>query len=273
MDEDRTDRIWASIYAVARLDGTPVAAQHACIAAARAVGAVGAGLSMARGTDLREPVFATDPLSQGVEELQFTLGEGPCVDAESRDEAVLAADLSAAESRLRWPMFAPAAAEQGIGRLVAIPIRIGAAHLGVLDLYWTAAGSMSLEKLADALAYADALLMLLLDKRGGAALDPESPGHGGLAEWRAEVHQATGMVSVQLNVDVTEAIIRLRAYAYLNDRRLAEVAAAVVARQLRFGPNGQAELDPSGDTSPPDGQQNGGSEAQPPTDTDKEGEG
>ena len=157
--------------------------------------------------------------------------------------------------------------------MFAIPVRIGAAHLGVLDLYWLTAGSLSLEKLVDALAYADAVLMLALDTRGGAALGMDNPGDGGLVEWRAEVHQATGMISVQLNVDVTEALIRLRAYAYLHDRRLADVAAEVVARRLRFGSNGEAEGDSGGDTSLPDGpHHNGGAETMPPTDTDKEGE-
>jgi hypothetical protein len=42
------------------------------------------------------------------------------------------------------------------------------------------------------------------------------------------------MVSVQLDVRVAEALIRLRAYAFANDVTLMEVAQAVVSRQLRF---------------------------------------
>ncbi|MEJ8644479.1 ANTAR domain-containing protein [Streptomyces sp. MS1.HAVA.3] len=44
------------------------------------------------------------------------------------------------------------------------------------------------------------------------------------------------MLTVQLGVDVEEAFVRLRAYAYTHGRRLAEVAADVVARRLRFRP-------------------------------------
>jgi GAF domain len=272
VDEGRASRIWASIYAV-RVDGTPLSVQHVCLACARTVGAVGAGLSMARGTDLREPVFATESLSKEMEELQFTLGEGPCTDAASRDTAVLVADLSDPGSARRWPMYAPAAAKRGIRGMLAIPIRVGAVHLGVLGLYWITAGPLSREKLADALTYADALLTLALDHRGGVDFDLDGPGGGGLSEWHAEVHQATGMVSVQLGADVTEALILLRAYAYLKDRRLADVAAEVVARRLRFGPNGEAQADSGGDAAPPDGpHHNGGAEALPPTGIDKEGE-
>ncbi|HEU5158433.1 MAG TPA: GAF and ANTAR domain-containing protein [Streptosporangiaceae bacterium] len=247
------------------------------MACVRTVGAVGAGLSLARGPDVREPVFATGRLSRELEELQYSLGEGPCVDAVQHDEAVLVADISAPDSRHRWPMFAPAAAELNVRGILAIPVRVGAAHLGVLELYWLTADPVDLEKLADALAYADALLMLALDKRGGVSPDlngaGDGVGDGGLAEWRAEVHQATGMVSVQLGVGVTEALIRLRAYAYIHDRRLMDVAADVVARRLRFAPNGEAEGDSGGGTSLPDGpHHNGGSEASPSTDIDTEGE-
>jgi hypothetical protein len=240
------------------------------------VDAAGAGLSMTRGPGLREPVFATGPVSQDLEELQFTLGEGPCMEAATEDEPVLVADLAAADSRRRWPMFAPAAAERGIRGMFAIPVLVGAARLAVFDLYWRAAGPLSLENMADALVYADAVLVLALDGRVGVAPDLENFGNDALVEWRAEVHQATGMVSVQLGVDVTEALIRLRAYAYLHDRRLTDVSAEVVARRLRFRPDNGHRGEPGVETSPPDDpRDNEGSEAvppRPPSDIDRERE-
>ena len=54
------------------------------------------------------------------------------------------------------------------------------------------------------------------------------------ADFRFVVHQASGMVAVQLGVSVGEALLRLRAYAFANDRLLAEVAEDVVGRRLRF---------------------------------------
>jgi hypothetical protein len=220
-----------------------VSVGHACIACARAVGAVGAGLSMARGIGLREPVFATDPRMEELEELQFTLGQGPSVDAAHGDHPVLVADLADAGSRERWPVFAPAAAGRGIRGLFSIPIQTGAVRVGVLGLYRLREGPLDGVELADVLAYADAVLVLALDHRGGVASDLETLGDGGLADRRAEVHQATGMLSVQLGVDVTEALVRLRAYAYLHDRGLAETAGAVVARRLRFNPDGNTSED------------------------------
>jgi hypothetical protein len=54
------------------------------------------------------------------------------------------------------------------------------------------------------------------------------------ADFHYVVHQASGMVAAQLEVSVAQALIRLRAYAFGNDRPLTEVAKDVVARRLRF---------------------------------------
>ncbi|MFF4804048.1 ANTAR domain-containing protein [Streptomyces sp. NPDC001351] len=59
--------------------------------------------------------------------------------------------------------------------------------------------------------------------------------------YRAEIDQASGMVMVQLGVGIEEAFVRLRAYAYAHGRRLADVAADVVARQLRFPPDAEPD--------------------------------
>jgi hypothetical protein len=53
-------------------------------------------------------------------------------------------------------------------------------------------------------------------------------------EFQYVVHQASGMISAQLDVSIAHALIRLRAYAFANDRPLTEVAGEVVARTLRF---------------------------------------
>src|SRR4029077_3082717 len=58
-----------------------------------------------------------------------------------------------------------------------------------------------------------------------------------LARHRAEIDQATGMASEQLDVAIGQAFVRLRAYAYAQDRRLSEVARDIVARRLRLNPD------------------------------------
>jgi hypothetical protein len=222
---------------------------------------------MGRGGTVREPVFATDARSGELGELQFTLGEGPCMDAMAGNETVLAADLTSAGSERRWPVFAPAAVALGVRGVFSIPIGAGAVRFGALDLYRDRPGPLSHGQLLDVLAYADALLVLMLDHRGGISpsldrfLDEE------FTERRAGVHQAAGMVCAQLGVKVADALARLRAYAYAQDRRLAEVSAAVVARRLRFDPDTGEGIEDvngiqSGDGHPPETDMTGKGEAE-----------
>jgi AmiR/NasT family two-component response regulator len=51
---------------------------------------------------------------------------------------------------------------------------------------------------------------------------------------RAEVHQATGMVLVQLGIGPADALARMRAHAFVNQRLLIDVARDVVDRRLVF---------------------------------------
>ncbi len=82
--------------------------------------------------------------------------------------------------------------------------------------------------------------MLLLDSLGDGGV-PAADGHEsqlpGPAAHREEIDQATGMLTVQLGVGAAEAFARLRAYAYAQDRRLADVAGDIVARRLRLHPD------------------------------------
>jgi hypothetical protein len=134
-------------------------------------------------------------------------------------------------------VFAPAAADAGAAAVFAFPLQIGAISPGVLDLYRREPGTLDAEQLADAMAFADTATLLLL----GTRTDTE------LGGYRAEIDQATGMLTEQLGVGIEEAFVRLRAYAYADGRRLAEVAADVVARRLRLSPDPAPDPDPDPD--------------------------
>jgi hypothetical protein len=109
----------------------------------------------------------------------------------------------------------------------------------VMGLYRGSPGPLSVGELGDLLVLADVATVMLLssayadgdDGDGAAELDGQAPD---LALHRAEIDQATGMLTVQLGVSAGEAFARLRAYAYSQDRRLTEVAGDIVARRLRL---------------------------------------
>ena len=182
--------------------------------------------------------WGQEAVSTELEELQFTLGQGSGVDA-AAGAAVLVADLLGAAGR--WPAFVPAAAALGVRAVFALPLRIGAISVGTLLAHRATPGPLIDGALADAFALADAVTVLLVHQQD-AGIDHErraevgpQPGWAPPATYRAQVHQATGMISAQLGVSVAEALVRLRAYAYADGRLIAEVAADVVARRLRFG--------------------------------------
>lgn len=235
MTADRRLRLWAVLVDAAR--GGAVAVDHVCAAAVSVAGVDSAAVAVFLDATPRELVYATDRTASELEDLTLTLGEGPCVDA-TTGGPVLVADLTVPECRNRWPVFAPAAVLAGAGAVFALPLRVGGIRLGVLDLYRARAGDLGAEQLADALALADTACAVLLDDatRRGVDLDDQSPERAG--PQHPEVHQATGMIMVQLGVTAAVALIRLRAYAYSQDRRLREVAADIVARRLRLGPAG-----------------------------------
>jgi hypothetical protein len=238
----RSARIQALVAEQAARRGTRVGVVDVCTAAVAALPVGGAGLSAMSRTAPSHPLCSTDAISERLEELQLTLGEGPCVDAFLHGSAILTPDLLTGDLQDRWMVFADAALEAGARAVFAFPLQIGAISPGVLDLYADVPTVLDAEELADALAFADLATLLLLDTRtdetgsptGGPLPDRSFEDLGG---YRPEIDQATGILTVQLGVGIDEAFVRLRAYAYTQGRRLAEVAADVVAHRLRFSPD------------------------------------
>ena len=202
-------------------------------AAAAALGVDGVTAGVGTGPTGTVLAWGTGAVSAELDHLQFTLGEGPGIDCAESGLPVLAPDLAAA--RGRWPALVPAATALGVRAAFAFPLRIGAMNVGTMLAHRAAHGPLAAGELADARSLADVVTMVLIGRRSAQA---DHSGHRVPAGWaapatyRAEVHQATGMISVQLGITLADALARLRAYAYTQDRLIADVAADVVARKL-----------------------------------------
>jgi hypothetical protein len=234
---DRVVRIWAQVGQQSL--GEPVSMAHVCAAAVAAVKVDGAGVTVMASPTVRDTVHATDRVAGELEEWQLTFGQGPCVDAFNDGGPVLAGDLRSPTCLANWPAFTPAALDSGARAVFALPLQVGAIRVGVLDLYRTRPGPLSPHELADALAFAETAGMLLLDMAAGAQPDTAELAwqRDDPTAHQAQVHQATGMILVQLGVSAEAAFARLRAHAYAHDRRLGDVARDVVERRLRFDPD------------------------------------
>jgi len=241
MAGSRPGRIWGLIAGHAASRGGHVTAADVCAAAVAAVEVSGAWLSAGTGAEAGHLIQVTGDVSEQLAELELTLGEGPCTDVFASGGPTLASDLGETETADRWPVFTPAARQAGAGAIFAFPLRIGAIRAGIMGLYRERPGPLTAAQLGDALIFADTAILLLLDSQARAGSLPAGPGPAGppldLTLHRAEIDQATGMLTEQLGVGITEAFVRLRAYAYAHDRRLADVARAIVARRLRLHPD------------------------------------
>jgi len=204
-----------------------------CGAAVSLLSLSGAGLSLMADGELRGTAGVSEPGIEAMQELQLTLGEGPCLDACRDLEPVLEADL-ADPAQARWPVFAQAGVQAGVRAVFAFPLQLGAVSLGVLALYRDRPAPLEDEELALGLVLAEVATQTILGLQAGAPAEElhvllaDEPAH-----W-AEIHQATGMVSAQLEVTLDEAFVRLRSHAFANDRPLREVAEHIVARRLRL---------------------------------------
>ena len=200
----------------------------------------GASIVVRSGPDSTQLVHATDDVVAQLDELQFTLGEGPCLDAFRRREPVLVADLGSTDAFARWPGFAHEATQAGAlaAFAFAFPLQLGTAPFGTVELYRDEPGELSERDTAIALLIVDELVSVVLDDLTGRdhRLAPSGANPVPLFG-RAEIPQATGMIAVQLAVSIPEALAQLRAAAFAAHRPILEIAEDVIARRLVFSPD------------------------------------
>jgi hypothetical protein len=229
MAGDRLGRILAALSD----GGDGWSAARLCEVCPGIIGMNGAGVMLMSGDVPGGSLCTTNDVSSLIEELQYSLGEGPCVDAYRQDKVVTEPDLADPASP-RWFAFSPPAIEAGVRAVFGFPLRVGAVRLGALDLYRDSPGPLSSDQHADALVVADVAARWVLDAQAGAPPGAIARELEIGADFHYIVHNAAGMVSVQQEISVGEALIRLRAFAFSNDRLLADVARDVVARTLRL---------------------------------------
>ena len=209
--------------------------QRICAACVQVLPVDGAALGTAAASTEWEVLAAHGELAQRFEAMQATVGEGPGIAAAAGWDPVLLDDLAVTASR--WPLLAATLDARDVGAVYALPLQIGAARLGALDLYRDTPGSLEDAEVVAALVAAQTVARIMVSDRDGNALVAgqwwtQSPSS-------QQIHQASGMVMVQLGVPVGQAYARLQAHAFARGLSLAEVAHQVVARRLRFDPTAE----------------------------------
>lgn len=180
----------------------------------------------------RSTVSATDPVAQRWDELEFELGSGPMVDCTAELAPQLLADV---RTSLMNSVVGFHLDQLGVRAVFAFPLVMGTATVGAVGLYRTTPGALSADRLGVALSLArSATMPAVREALRLAALDGDSDGTDAGPGLRREVHQATGMISTQLDSSTTDAFARLRAYSISSGRSVTAVSRDVVAGKIDF---------------------------------------
>lgn len=211
------------------------AADQLCRACVELLDVDGAAISVIHKAISRGTFGSSGATSRRLDELQFTLGEGPCLAAVASGSAILINDLDD-PTDARWPAFRAAARVSDIRAIFAVPVEIATVHVGALDLYRRRTGPLGADVLAGARIAAEVAARPLLDLLT-SEVDWDSVAEG--VTWplvatleRVEVNQATGMIIAALDLDPVDALLRLRAHAFTRGQTASEIACRIVNGQL-----------------------------------------
>jgi GAF domain len=208
-------------------------ARSLCLATVDVLRVTGAGLVLMSGGQSLDFIGVSDGISEAVEQMEYTLGEGPCVSAFRTKTPVFDADL-ADEEKAPWPAFRRGALAAGICAAFGFPLLVERICIGALNLYHDQPGALTDDQVADALVVAQ------FASRSVLAWQADAP--PGTLAWqlerapnhKVEIHQATGRISVQVGVSLDDALALLRAYAFSHDRPISAVATDIAAGNLRL---------------------------------------
>lgn len=212
-------------------------AEGLCSACVEVLDVSGAGITV-MGSGQSGPLCVSSQRMAELEDLQFTMGVGPCQDAFRSGRPVHAPQLDASIVA-RWPAFVDLARDSGVGAVFAYPLAANGANIGVMTLYQDREGELSAGQHDDSIAMASVITETVLSLQDAA---PEGVLAEGLEEavaYRSEIHQASGMVSIQLKVPVDQALLRIRGHAFATGQPVGLVAADIVGRRLRLADDRQ----------------------------------
>lgn len=233
--------------------GQSKAGERLCAAVVLALPVGQAALTVSMPGDRWEVMGASGPIAARLADAQAAVGEGPGPDALDTGVPVRVRELAEPMSAGRWPMLAQWNSAVVTGSVCSFPLQLGAIQVGFLDLHDADAVVSTRSVYLDAVQVADVITTLLLStltsSRDAVDVDDflEGPWWDQPNSAR-EIHQATGMVAVQLDCSAGAAYSRLVGHAFSSGHTLSEVAGEVVARRLIFkadpGANGSPDRDP-----------------------------
>jgi transcriptional regulator with GAF, ATPase, and Fis domain len=184
-----------------------------------------AGLLLTDGQDRLQVVAASSERTRLLELFQLQTDQGPCLDCFRSGAPVSVADLPSAG---RWPRFAAAAAQVGFSAVHALPMRLRTEVIGALNLFDVNPGALDESMLRIGQALADVATIGLLQQRAIHRREVVTEQLQSALNSRVLIEQAKGVLAERLNVPIHDAFTVLRSSARSRNRRLSELAQAIV---------------------------------------------
>ncbi|MGD0606895.1 MAG: GAF and ANTAR domain-containing protein [Streptosporangiaceae bacterium] len=191
--------------------------------------AAAAGVMLADARGGLRLIASSDERMRLLELFELQGAQGPCLDAYSSGRTVQA---NAADSRARWPVFAPQACDAGFQLMCAVPLRVRTDVIGALNLFRGSDEPFTGTEMAIAQAMAEMAAIGLIQERAARERNLLAAQLQSALNSRVIIEQAKGMISEYLAVTVDDAFKLLRNYAHYHNRRLSEVASDVVDRRI-----------------------------------------
>jgi GAF domain-containing protein len=194
--------------------------------AAELVDVTAVGLLLADTDGQLQFMAASDERTRLLELFQLQHHEGPCLDSFRTGSAVVNADLRTASGR--WPAFAPHAAGLGFRSVHALPLRLRDRVIGALNLFGTDAGNLGPDDVRIVQALADVATIGLLQEQTIHRAEILTEQLQGALNSRVIIEQAKGALARAHGIDVDQAFELLRRYARNHNRKLVDLARAVL---------------------------------------------
>lgn len=184
-------------------------------------------------------VAASSDDSRILELMQLQNSEGPCLDCYTSGVPVHCADLN--DEGGRWPRFAPAACEKGFRGVHALPMRLRESVIGAMNLFTSRVQPLGNDRIALGQALADIATIGIMHERTIRQYEVVTEQLQTALNSRILIEQAKGVLAERLGTSIDEAFRLLREYARTRNKKLVDIARAIVDGRLQLSTDSSIE--------------------------------
>ena len=198
--------------------------------ALRAVTAAdGAGVTMLE-AGVPDTIVASEDFVRDVDEIQYRLGEGPCISAADSGSTTGSGNLAGEDA---WPRFGPLAADLGVHSALSLPMLLDGEVIGALNMYARSHDAFSPHSRRLGELFASSAAVVIHNARLLDQLQRENERMQRALSTRATIDQALGMIMARSGISADDAFVRLRILSQRDGTKLHLIAESIVNEAVR----------------------------------------